>query len=717
MTTSQHPAPTAGRPSSTGPRSGAASRPRSGAAAGPLAGLRAGRVLTGPTAGRANVVALMLLLLASLAQAWCLIEVGRALGLLVAGAGGAGRSAVAAWGSAGSGVLLRALLAAAVSALAAGAADGVSRRSAAREEGVIRGRVLAALLRLGPLRSDSGPGGPGAVPGGPGAAATSRAGAAVGLLTDGAERVSRYRQTFLAPTAAAALAPIAVLVLAAVAVDWLSALVLAAAVVVVPWAVVQVHRRTRSSSGASRRRRAVLSARYLEVIQGLETLVLARAGDRAVAELEEAGEENRRGLMRLLAGNQLVILLTDGLASLLLVVGAAALSLVRVRSGAITAGDAIALVLVSVVLLEPLDRVGSFFYVGMSGRANERLMTGLLRRAGDRTVPGTRTAEPDGVAGADGAADVDGGLAPTAGSPGARVRLSAVTARWPEAPVLTARHPGGHPGGRPGGHPGGRPAGHGGPAGQGAPTASAHGRPAVPAAGSAAGSGAGAGTGTGTGRPAAHGRPDGRPSGRDVLTGVDLDIEPGEHVAVVGPSGAGKSTLLALLDGELLPTAGTVAVDGVTAARGDEAARDALRTRSAVVAQSTWLFTGTVADNLRLARPGVTDDELWAALAAAGLDAEVRAMPAGLATAVGERGTALSGGQAQRIALARAFLADRPLLLLDEPTSQVDLASEALIVEALERLGEDRTVITVTHRRAAAQGAERVLTVEGGNLR
>ncbi|AMD87197.1 hypothetical protein AXF14_05855 [Actinomyces radicidentis] len=707
MTTSQHSAPTAGRPSSTGPRSGAASRPRSGAAAGPLAGLRAGRVLTGPTAGRANAVALMLLLLASLAQACCLIEVGRALGLLVAGAGGAGRIAVAAWGSAGPGLLLRALLAAAVSALAAGAADGVSRRSAAREEGVIRGRVLAALLRLGPLRSDSGPGGPGAVPGGPGAAATTRAGAAVGLLTDGAERVSRYRQTFLAPTAAAALAPIAVLVLAAVAVDWLSALVLAAAVVVVPWAVVQVHRRTRSSSGASRRRRAVLSARYLEVIQGLETLVLARAGDRAVAELEEAGEENRRGLMRLLAGNQLVILLTDGLASLLLVVGAAALSLVRVRSGAITAGDAIALVLVSVVLLEPLDRVGSFFYVGMSGRANERLMTGLLRRAGDGTVPGTRTAEPDGVAGADGAADVDGGIAPTAGSPGARVRLSAVTARWPEAPVLTARHPGGHPGGR--------PAGYGGPAGQGAPTAPAHGRPAVPAAGSGAGSGAG--TGTGTGRPAAHGRPDGRPSGRDVLTGVDLDIEPGEHVAVVGPSGAGKSTLLALLDGELLPTVGTVAVDGVTAARGDEAARDALRARSAVVTQSTWLFTGTVADNLRLARPDATDDELWAALAAAGLDDEVRATPDGLATAVGERGTALSGGQAQRVALARAFLADRPLLLLDEPTSQVDLASEAVIVEALGRLGEGRTVVTVTHRRAAADDADRVLTVEGGRLR
>lgn len=696
MTTSQHPAPTAGRPG--------ARESRPGAHAGPLAGLRAGRVLTGPTAGRANAVALMLLLLASLAQAWCLIEVGHALGLLVAGAGGAGRSAVAAWGSAGPGLLLGALLAAAVSALAVGAADGVSRRSAAREEGVVRGRVLVALLRLGPVRSEAGAGGPAGVaaPGGPDAAAATRAGAAVGLLTDGAERVARYRQTFLAPAAAAAIAPLAVLVLTAVSVDGLSALVLTVAVLLVPWAVTQVHRRTRSSSGASRRRRAVLSARYLEVIQGLETLVLARAGHRAVTELEEAGEENRRGLMRLLAGNQLVILLTDGLASLLLIVGAAALALLRLRSGAITAGDAIALVLVSVVLLEPLDRVGSFFYVGMSGRANERLMTGLLHRAGDGPLPGTAAAGTGGTS-------HDDGPVPTADPRGAAVRLSGVTARWPEAPALAARHPGGHPGGR----PGGRPAGSGAPTGQGrtgasgdpaaGPSASAHGRPAV--------------HGARAGHPTAHGRASERPAAHDVLTGVDLAIEPGEHVAVVGPSGAGKSTLLALLDGGLLPTAGTVAVDGVTAAPGDEAARDALRARSAVVAQSTWLFTGTVADNLRLARPGATDDELWEALAAAGLDAEVRAMPDGLATAVGERGTALSGGQAQRVALARAILADRPLLLLDEPTSQVDLASEAVIVEALGRLGEGRTVVTVTHRRAAADDADRVLTVEGGTLR
>ncbi|WP_323745197.1 ABC transporter ATP-binding protein [Actinomyces haliotis] len=700
MTTPQHPAP--GRP--------VPPDPGAGTAGGPLASVRAGRALTGPTAGRANAAVLVLLVLASLAQAWCLIEVGRALGLLVLEPGAAalpGAALATDWQGVGPGLLLRALLAAAVSALAAGVADGVSRRSAAQEEGVIRGRALTAFMRLGPGGADGGPGGPsgaGTASGAGAASTTSRAGAAVGLLTDGAERVARYRQTFLAPTAAAALAPLAVLVLTAVSVDWLSALVLTAAVVVVPWTVTQVHRRTRSSSGASRRRRAVLSARYLEVIQGLETLVLARAGGRAVAELEEAGEDNRRGLMRLLAGNQLVILLTDGLASLLLVVGAAALALVRVRSGAIGAGDGIALVLVSVVLLEPLDRVGSFFYVGMSGRANERLMLGLHRRAGNGPVPGTgRAARAEGVAGS------DGGAGTTAGPRGAAVRLAGVTARWPAPPALVARHPGGHPGGH------------------GAPTAP--GRRGAPAQAPAGQAPAGEGHPGGhapAAHPTEHGAPparrdrsarQGRPSAPDVLTGVDLAVEPGERLAVVGPSGAGKSTLLALLDGDLLPLTGTVTVDGVTATHGDEAARDALRARSAVVAQTTWLFTGTIADNLRLADLDATDDELWAALAAAGLDAEVRTMPDGLATAVGERGTALSGGQAQRVALARAFLADRPLLLLDEPTSQVDLASEAVIVEALGRLGQGRTVVTVTHRRAAAEDADRVLTVEEGRLR
>ncbi|EEH66064.1 ABC transporter, ATP-binding protein [Actinomyces urogenitalis DSM 15434] len=199
-----------------------------------------------------------------------------------------------------------------------------------------------------------------------------------------------------------------------------------------------------------------------------------------------------------------------------------------------------------------------------------------------------------------------------------------------------------------------------------------------------------------------------------MLTDVDLEVPAGRRLAVVGPSGAGKSTLLALLAGDLLPTSGTVSINGT---RSSAATADEVRGASALVTQSTWLFTGTIADNLRLADPDATPERMWWALEAANLADEVRAMSQGLETAVGERGMSLSGGQAQRLSLARAFLADRPLLLLDEPTSQVDLASEAQIVEAIERLAEGRTVVTVSHRAGALTACDRVVTVENGGLR
>ncbi|EJF46768.1 ABC transporter, ATP-binding protein, partial [Actinomyces massiliensis F0489] len=180
-----------------------------------------------------------------------------------------------------------------------------------------------------------------------------------------------------------------------------------------------------------------------------------------------------------------------------------------------------------------------------------------------------------------------------------------------------------------------------------------------------------------------------------------------------GPSGAGKSTLVALAGGDLLPAAGTVRVVGTASTAGTQ---DAVRAASAVVAQTTWLFTGTIADNLRLADPDADDARLWRALEAANLDDEVRRMPDGLRTRLGEQGLGLSGGQAQRVSLARAFLADRPLLILDEPTSQVDLDSEAQIVEAIDRLAQGRTVLTVSHRAGALTTADRVVRVADGGV-
>jgi ATP-binding cassette subfamily C protein CydD len=195
---------------------------------------------------------------------------------------------------------------------------------------------------------------------------------------------------------------------------------------------------------------------------------------------------------------------------------------------------------------------------------------------------------------------------------------------------------------------------------------------------------------------------------RPVLRDLDLSVEPGEHVALVGPSGVGKSTVASLIRAELRPSAGDVRVLGRSTATTDP---QEIRSRLAVVDQRTYLFQDTIAANLRIAEPEADDDRLWWALDAAGLADEVRDMAAGLATQVGEHGLTLSGGQAQRLGLARAFLKDAPILVLDEPTSQVDLAGEAAYLEALERLCRDKTVLMIAHRPGAILAADRTVSL------
>jgi ATP-binding cassette, subfamily C, bacterial CydD len=200
----------------------------------------------------------------------------------------------------------------------------------------------------------------------------------------------------------------------------------------------------------------------------------------------------------------------------------------------------------------------------------------------------------------------------------------------------------------------------------------------------------------------------GWPGAEPVLRGLSLRVEPGERIALVGPSGVGKSTVAALLQGHLQARSGRVLVDGLDPA---VHGADAVRSRLAVVEQRTFLFLGSIAENLRVAAPSATDAELWAALDGAGLREDVERMPEGLATPVGERGALLSGGQAQRLAIARALLRDAPILLLDEPTSQVDLAGEAAILAALDRLAAGRTVLMIAHRPEAILAADRVVAL------
>lgn len=203
------------------------------------------------------------------------------------------------------------------------------------------------------------------------------------------------------------------------------------------------------------------------------------------------------------------------------------------------------------------------------------------------------------------------------------------------------------------------------------------------------------------------------PDGRAALRGVDLRVEPGKLLALIGSSGAGKSTLAQLLLGFLAPDQGAVQVDGR-----DLADIDARSWRAAVawVPQRPQLLYGTLSENLLLARPEATIGQMWTALEQAGADQFVAALPNGLQTVVGERGVGLSGGELQRLALARAFLRDARLVVLDEPTAHLDAPATSGILATLRGLKAGRLVIVIAHRLATAAAADVVAVLEDGRV-
>ncbi len=196
--------------------------------------------------------------------------------------------------------------------------------------------------------------------------------------------------------------------------------------------------------------------------------------------------------------------------------------------------------------------------------------------------------------------------------------------------------------------------------------------------------------------------------GSSVLSGLTLDLPRGSTLAVVGPSGAGKSTMAGLLQGLLPAASGRLLLDGREADPRD------LQRAAVTVAQKPFLFSGTVAENLRLARPEATDEELLDALEKARLAAEIAAKQRGLATQVGEDGGSLSGGQIRRLAIARALLSDAQLLIFDEPTADLDRRAERLVDESLQALAGERTLVVIAHRLATTRWADQVLVLDSG---
>ncbi|MGD8622983.1 MAG: thiol reductant ABC exporter subunit CydD [Anaerolineae bacterium] len=198
-----------------------------------------------------------------------------------------------------------------------------------------------------------------------------------------------------------------------------------------------------------------------------------------------------------------------------------------------------------------------------------------------------------------------------------------------------------------------------------------------------------------------------------ALDGLSFQIEPGETVALVGPSGGGKTTVAYLLLRFLAPDGGVILAGGTPLA---DLPPDAWRQSVAWVPQQPYLFYGTVAHNIRLARPGATTDEVVWAARQARAHAFIEELPRGYDTVVGERGARLSGGQAQRLALARALLKDAPLLILDEATANLDPEVETLIQEGLGRLLQRRTALVIAHRLPTIYRADRILVLDGGRL-
>jgi ATP-binding cassette subfamily B protein len=201
--------------------------------------------------------------------------------------------------------------------------------------------------------------------------------------------------------------------------------------------------------------------------------------------------------------------------------------------------------------------------------------------------------------------------------------------------------------------------------------------------------------------------------GVPVLDRVNIGVAPGERVAIVGTSGAGKSTIAGLLERQLDPDNGAVLLDGhdLRALRLADVRRHVV-----VVDQDPFVFNTSIEENVRFARPDATEGDVREAINASGLGDLVARLPDGLRTVVGERGRALSAGERQRLAVARAFLADPAVLVLDEATGALDPATEAQVVAGYEAVMRGRTTVVITHRLAMAQRADRVIVLSAGTI-
>jgi ATP-binding cassette subfamily C protein CydD len=485
--------------------------------------------------------------------------------------------------------------------VAAGGGEAVALRAAATVKAQLRARLTAHTLRLGPAWLGG-----------------QRPGEIATLATKGLDAVDPYFARYLPQLVLAVAVPVAVLARVAAA-DWISAVVIAVTLPLIPVFAVLVGLHTKARTQRQWRLLAALGGHFLDVVEGLPTLKLfgrAKAQAQVIQQVSDAHRKATMGTLRVAFLSALVLELAAALATALVAVEVG----LRLLAGHLGYQTALLVLLLTPEAYLPLRAVGAQFHASLEGATAAARACAILETA----PAGPATVRPR--------------LAP--GRP-AQADLRTCTIKLNEACVA---------------YPG---------------------RAAL------------------------------------ALAGVSLEIRPSERITVTGPSGAGKSTLLALLLRFTEPASGTVEAGGMPLAQLDLAA---WRAQIAWVPQRPHLFAGTVAANIALGQPGTSLRAIERAAALAGAAGFIDALPNGYATPLGDRAARLSAGQRQRIALARAFLRDAPLLLLDEPTAHLDPITAAGIFAAIEALPGHRTVVLVSHGRGWAGPAGRTITLDHGKL-
>jgi len=486
-------------------------------------------------------------------------------------------------------------------ALAAGGGEAIALRAAAKVKAQLRSQLTGHTLRLGPAWLGG-----------------QRPGEIATLATKGLDALDPYFARYLPQLVLAVAVPVAVLARVAAA-DWISAVVIAVTLPLIPVFAVLIGLHTKARTQRQWRLLATLGGHFLDVVEGLPTLKLfgrAKAQEQAIEEVSEAHRKATMGTLRVAFTSALVLELAAALATALVAVEVG----LRLLAGHMGYQTALLVLLLTPEAYLPLRAVGAQFHASMEGATAAARACAIL----DTAPPGPATTGPR--------------LRP---GPPAQVDLRTSDITLNEACV------------------------------------------AYP--------------------------------GRDALAldRVSLVIAPGVRTVITGPSGAGKSTLLALLLRFAEPAAGAIEAAGVPLG---ELGLAAWRAQIAWVPQRPHLFAGTVADNIALGRPGASRGAIERAAGLAGAAEFIEALPRGYATPLGDRAARLSAGQRQRIALARAFIREAPLLLLDEPAAHLDAITAAGILGTVDSLLADRTVVLVSHGPGWAGPASRMIALDHGRL-